>query len=399
MNILVLCTYPVNNPKHGGQLRVNNIANTYRAAGHTVQVAGVLGSAHYECEEGFVKYPNFSQLTLVISNPLLMEDYCIGLLFSKNDHLHESLSRSIRMVPDIVHIEQPWLFEFAKKCYSRNSLIPKFIYGSQNIEWKLKQEIIASYFDPCTALKSSQLIKEVEFNAISNADAVVCVSENDAKWLRAHTSKPVVLAPNGVKAWQATQAGKIEALKITDGNRFALYCASGHPPNIKGFFDMFGGGFGSLKPDEKLVVAGGAGLAIASDARVHQSAKLAEKVVLAGIVTQPCLEGLLDAAHCIVLPLTQGGGTNLKTAEALWSGQHIIASTVAMRGFERFMCSNGVHIANDSKEFKRSLRKVMSSPPLTLTQDEINARRSVLWENCLVPLNNLLVSLNEGGES
>jgi hypothetical protein len=32
------------------------------------------------------------------------------------------------------------------------------------------------------------------------------------------------------------------------------------------------------------------------------------------------LEGLLDGAQCIVLPLTQGGGTNLKTAEALWSG-------------------------------------------------------------------------------
>ena len=42
---------------------------------------------------------------------------------------------------------------------------------------------------------------------------------------------------------------------------------------MTGFFEMFGGGFGSLAPDQSLVIAGAAGYVIASDVRLHQSAK------------------------------------------------------------------------------------------------------------------------------
>jgi glycosyltransferase involved in cell wall biosynthesis len=201
------------------------------------------------------------------------------------------------------------------------------------------------------------------------------------------------LAPNGVKPWQLTEDGRKESVTITNGYMYALYCASAHPPNMTGFFNMFSGGFGSLKPDEKLVVAGGAGPAIAGDVRVHQSAKLAERVVVAGLVSQSCLEGLLDGANCIVLPLTQGGGTNLKTAEALWSGKYVVATTVAMRGFERFVGAHGVFIADDPIAFKRTLRQVMGLPPLTLSPVDVEARRTVLWDCCLKPLSGLLASL------
>ena len=155
---------------------------------------------------------------------------------------------------------------------------------------------------------------------------------------------------------------------------------------MTGFFELFGGGFGSLKPDEKLVVAGGASYAIAGDPRVHRSAKLAERTTVAGMVSQACLEGLLDQASCIVLPITQGGGTNLKTAEALWSGKHIVATTVAMRGFERFMQAPGLHLADDPASFKQALRRAMSAEPITLSKEEVSARQSVLWQSCLSPL-------------
>lgn len=175
-------------------------------------------------------------------------------------------------------------------------------------------------------------------------------------------------------------------MAIIDSYAYALYCASAHPPNMTGFFDIFGGGFGSLKPDEKLIVAGGAGWAIAGDVRIHQSPKLAEKVVVAGLVSQSCLDGLLDGAHCIVLPLTQGGGTNLKTAEALWSGKYIVATTVAMRGFEDFIDDSAVFVADDPSEFKRNLRHVMGLEPLQLTPADCDKRKRVLWNECLKAL-------------
>jgi glycosyltransferase involved in cell wall biosynthesis len=84
--------------------------------------------------------------------------------------------------------------------------------------------------------------------------------------------------------------------------------------------------------------------------------------------------------------LTQGGGTNLKTAEALWSGKYVIATTVAMRGFEDFIGQNGVFVANDSSDFKRTLRQVMSLEPLQLSTTDREKRKRVLWDECLSAL-------------
>lgn len=393
MNILVLCTYPIQSPTHGGQIRVRNIVDTYRAAGHTVQVAGVLGSDNYPAEPGFVRFPGAHHLAKYIPNPFLMEDYAISQLFCFDDVFYTKLAGLIKDKPDLVHIEQPWLFPFAKRYFTENPRSVKIVYGQHNVEWRLKQSILSSYLGEDAAQRGADLIKGVELQAISGADVIVCVSENDALWLRSQTDSPIVLAPNGVNSWTVSTNGVCTATSITGGYRYALYCASAHPPNMTGFFDLLGGGFGSLKPDEKLVIAGGAGWSIAGDERVHSSPKLAEKIVVAGVVSQPCLEGLLDAAHCIILPLTQGGGTNLKTAEALWSGKHIVATAVAMRGFESFIGASGVHLADDPISFKQVLRDVMSSPPLCLSKDEIEMRKVVLWESCLAPLHGMINTL------
>lgn len=386
MNILILCTYPVRSPKHGGQLRVHHIADAYKCAGHNVQVAGVLGSSSYEKEDGFLPFPAQEQLSRAIANTFLMEDYALSQLFQEDTQCQQKLASLIQAQPDIIHIEQPWLFGFAKQYMATLKTKPRLIYGSQNTEWRLKRDIVASYQGAAVANQCADLVQKVELQAVTQADAIVCVSQDDADWVAAQTTRPIVLAPNGVKAWQVTPAGQQEAQAIIRGHRYALFCASAHPPNMTGFFELLRGGFGSLKPDERLVIAGGASLAIEGDIRIHQSAKLAERATTAGIVSQACLEGLLDQASCIVLPITQGGGTNLKTAEALWSGKHIVATTVAMRGFERFIASPGVHIANTPAAFKQALRHAMSAKPPTLSQDELQARQSVLWEKCLTPL-------------
>jgi glycosyltransferase involved in cell wall biosynthesis len=386
MNILILCTYPIANPKHGGQLRVRHIADAYMLAGHDVQVVGVLGSSSYEQEAGFLPYPSQEQLTRSIANTFLMEDYALGQLFQQDEQCRRHLASLIKTQPNIIHVEQPWLFGFAMQYAATLKTRPQLIYGSQNTEWLLKRDIVASYQGPAVAEQCADLVKSVELQAVTQADGIVCVSQADANWLASNTDRPIILAPNGVKAWQSTPAGRQEARTISQGYRYALFCASAHPPNMTGFFDLFSGGFGSLKPDEKLAVAGGASFAIAGDPRVHRSAKLAERTTTAGMVSQACLEGLLDQASCIVLPITQGSGTNLKTAEALWSGKHIVATTVAMRGFERFLHAPGVHLADEPASFKQALRRAMSAAPITLSQDDLSARQSVLWQNCLAPL-------------
>jgi hypothetical protein len=393
VNILIFCTYPINNPRHGGQLRVRNIVDSYRSAGHVVNVVGVLGSPDYEREEGFLSFPGMDQLSAIVVNPFLMEDYAIGELVVKSNEYYEKLISKVKISPDLIHVEQPWLFFAAQKFQRSSAPDAKIIYGSQNVEWRLKQEILSSYFDAKTVSSNASLIRAVELNAAASADAVVCVSEGDALWHKAQTGKTIVVAANGVKPWRSDLQGRKEAAAITQNNKYVLYCASGHPPNLTGFFNIFSGGFGSLKPDEVLVVAGGVGAAIKQDSRLQKSAKLAEKLVVAGVVSQACLDGLLDGAHCIALPLTQGGGTNLKTAEALWSGKHVVATSVAMRGFEQFIGQKGVQIADTPSQFKRAIRDAMAGTPIKLNSEELNFRRLVLWESCLRPLSALVENI------
>jgi hypothetical protein len=162
MKILILCTYPILKPQHGGQLRVRNIVDTYLAAGHEVQVAGVLGSDSYEPEEGFAPYPGSETLSLAIKNTFLMEDFAIGRVFSTLEQYYNQLAKLIKHHPDIIQVEQPWLFSFVKRYCIESNINPKIIYSSQNIEWRLKKEILSSYMNAALAEEYSMLIKEAE---------------------------------------------------------------------------------------------------------------------------------------------------------------------------------------------------------------------------------------------
>lgn len=387
MNILTLSTYPVDNPLHGGQHRLFNIVQAYRDAGHTVQAAGVLGSDQYPTAPGFVPYPGSAPLTQYIANPFLMDDWAIGELFATDAHYFKTLADAITMVPDLIHVEQPWLFKFATRFAKQhpNKKI-KLIYGSQNIEHDMKFDIVKTYLGIDAAHAAQEKVLRCEIEAITSADGICCVSQNDLDWTKLKTRAPCVLAYNGVKSRNTTDEGVAQANAVTGHKKFAVYCASAHPPNINGFFEMFGGGVGCIAPNELIVIVGGAGGHILGDARFAKTAGLAKACIAAGTVAESCLQGLLDTSHLNILPIRHGGGTNLKTAEALWSGKHIVATATALRGFESFSKSKGVVVADRPPEFLRAVRFAMAKPPNILSREEQVQRKSVLWSEALKPL-------------
>lgn len=384
MKILTLSTYPIGTPAHGGQHRVANIVRVLRDAGHRVQTAGVLGSDQYAPEEGFCPYPGHGPMREYIDNPLLMEDWAIGRLFADDRGAYDSLASLIEPDPDLILIENPWLFDFAKRFVSERKLSKiVLLYSSENIESQLRHDIVAQYLNLDAAAKARELILETELKALREAHGVCGVSREDLAWMQTRTSAKCVLAQNGVARRTTTAEGLAQANRIAQHRKVALLCGSAHPPNITGFFEMFGSGVGCIAPDESLVLVGGVGPSIVADPRFHRTAGLARATISAGVVSEECLQGLLSIAHTIILPITHGGGTNLKTAEALWAGKNIVATSVAMRGFDAFANARGVSIADDSRGFVAALRESMAAPPLRLTHDERAARASVLWDETL----------------
>lgn len=393
MNILVLSTFPVTNAAHGGQIRLLNILDMLRRTGANVRNMGVLGSAHYADTPGFLDFPGTEALLPYIENPFLMEDWALGKLFATDDAFYERLAAEIDFKPDVIHVELPWLFEFAQRLKRERRLTQtKLIYGSENIEHELKYKILSQHFPLKIARASMALIEACELNALRKADATCCVSQNDLDWSRKYTKAPVILAQNGVARQKASLREIAEAAKVTSNHKFALFSASAHPPNITGFFDIFKKGLFCIAPNERLVIAGSAGDAIRNDARAKDVPRLAA-VTTAGVISDGVMRGLIYNSQCIVLPITQGGGTNLKTAEAIWSGAHVIATTTAMRGYEQFSGNEGITVTDEPLTFLQAVRHAMAQPRLQISEQEITAREAVLWEKTLLDYENFITNL------
>jgi hypothetical protein len=385
--VLLLCTFPIDQPRHGGQHRVLNIIKAYEGAGFDVVLGGVLGGDHYPSARRFLPFPGFNALSRYIDNPFLMDDWAIGQMYATDDEAFASLAAQFDFVPDLVHVELPWLYRFARRFLGRFSGRPiPLVYGSENVEHQLKHGIVKTYMGDEWASHCQDLVLAAELEAIEGADGVCVVSAHDQEWTTQRSRVPVVLAPNGVTRRPLTAAGIKAALELTQHRKFALYCASGHPPNVVGFYDIFEQGVGCLPPDTRLVVAGSAGKAIVNDSRFGRTAALGRLMVAGHEVSEECLQALLHMAHAVVLPITHGGGTNLKTAEAIWAGRHVVATPVAMRGFESFEGHAGVAVAGDARHFKELLRQAMDAPPLEVDSAECKRRECVLWDHTLEPL-------------
>jgi hypothetical protein len=90
------------------------------------------------------------------------------------------------------------------------------------------------------------------------------------------------------------------------------------------------------------------------------------------------LAAIKQMAHGALLPVSSGGGSNIKTAEALVNGGWIVATDAAFRGYEEFAAEPGVLLAKTSAEFKRLMRDALLAEPLELDATA-HARRSELY--------------------
>lgn len=382
----VLSTYPPEPPQHGGQHRVRNIGLAFKGEGYQVKHWGVLGSSGYSEQRGFLPFPGIDALSRFHHSPSLMEDWCIGQLFVKDEKYYSAFVDMAGEPPDVIHVEQPWLFQMAERWASSSGKRVKLLYGSANVEHTLKFDILRRYFGEAAAREASQKVLDCELAAIKGADAVLAVSANDLEWISRFRADGVLLAANGVAARETTVEGIIEANVVSRNSKFALICASAHPPNISSMFDIFGGGFSCFSPGERLVLAGSIGPAVRADGKYAANTSLHNFMSDGGIVSEACIQGLLETAHAILLPITSGEGSNLKTAEALWAGKHIVATRLAMRGFEQYMEAEGLTVAEDAESFLNSVRRAMERPPLEISAGERAARQSLLWNSALKPM-------------
>jgi hypothetical protein len=99
------------------------------------------------------------------------------------------------------------------------------------------------------------------------------------------------------------------------------------------------------------------------------------------------LAAVKTLAHAFILPIEQGGGSNIKTAEALYSGAYVIGSEAAFRGFNELTTLPEVMVARSPHEFQIAIRDVLLRPSRNKLQIlQGNPRHSLQWDQCLASI-------------
>lgn len=214
----------------------------------------------------------------------------------------------------------------------------------------------------------SQIINEIaklEIEAVRNADWVIATTTSDADHMKKYffcDEKKLIIAPNGTSYVRRTKYSQEE-------RSFCLVVGSAHPPLIDGIRRYISDAAGWLPRDFDIYFAGSisyvdVGYWSAQYNRIRNS-----RVKLLGTKSAIELNELLDLATIIALPITYGGGSNLKTPEALATGRPVVATRVAMRGFEEFESAENVFVTDDLISFKMGIIKAASLKPSTIDRE------------------------------
>lgn len=401
-HLLILSTYPFNKPQHGGQIRLSNISKAYMRAGWEVDFL-VLGDLE---DSAGKKAIESNCITLNRKSPHAwwegkfipwLADFLAGEYACHDTAVWADVSRKLPKKIDVISVEHPWLWSLAKHIQG----LPQFqhvklIYSSHNVETVMKAESLASFDIPKLPLLM-QCIEKVERNAVLEADLVTVVSQSDFDAFSHWGAKKILLAENGISPWNTSVSQKNAWSKKLPRGKWPLYVSSAHPPNFLGFAQALGWNLGAIPPDSRLVLAGGAASFIerqfipsltrpeAAIEQVNQVrfATLNEsRIRCLGVLPEADLNAVKSLASAFVLPIASGGGTNIKTAEALMSGACVIGTPLAFRGYESFMDFPTVRIANTPQQFSNALRDILAPSQITpnLNADQLRVLDGLNWE-------------------
>ncbi|MEG3112386.1 MULTISPECIES: hypothetical protein [unclassified Pantoea] len=389
-SIVFLSTYPFAKPRHGGQIRLSQLVNKFSNNGWTARSIAI-----YE-QESFIgddlgpydipfpidsEFRKFEGRNIPLINDLLTAEFAVSD--------RDTFSKVVSHLPDhidVIHVEQCWLWDLAKKIKALDKFKKAIlIFGSQNIEYLLKKDILEQYNIP-DHHEVIDKIQSLEIKATVEADIIAAVTENDAKIMASWGGGKVILAANGIKPWDLSynNTNKNKWIEKLPKSPWMLYIASAHPPNFTSFIKIIGESLACIPPDSKLVIAGSVCEHIYREVSDSKWTSInMSRLELLYVLDDNDLGIVKNLAHAYFLPIEHGGGSNLKTAEALYSGKYVIGTASAFRGFEDYINSTRVKIVNSPQDFHISSRNILSSPTPVLNDEEKEIMQKLTWDRTL----------------
>ncbi|HOO50535.1 MAG TPA: glycosyltransferase [Alphaproteobacteria bacterium] len=388
-SVLLLSPYPIRRPHHGGQLRTAAIRMAFETAGFLVRSIGFYQEEAYSNDElgkFDVAFPSDSPYRLYTGKLLpMLSDFLMSSFSVSDDHVFEQVAKNISFDIDVIVTEQPWFHPLAKRLkreipQCQNSII---VFSSQNIEASMKRTILGESLDRSIVDIVIPAITMIERTAARESDLTVAVTTQDAEILRSYGAPNLLIASNGINPWY-TSHERIDYWQTKlPLQPWPIFIASAHPPNYQGFINSVGDTLGFIPPGSKLVVVGGVGPHLMRELSKSRWCDInLSRIQVLGVLDDDDIAAVKSLAHAFILPIGAGGGSNIKTAEALYSGKPVVCTSTALRGFEAYRSLPEVLVADTPKDFKLAVHKVLESTRKTEHQADIhrNLRERLTWE-------------------
>lgn len=386
MKLLSLSTYSIKTPRHGGQIRVDAIHRTLKGRGfETKHVSVVPLNSIDESDRDELTFEFDADFHRHLDATGGRTDVDSADFFISNKNCMTALRKTLEQFrPNVISLEHPWLWPAIKFLISEGlDFETTIIYSAHNIEADLISDATKE-MSTDAARRVALKVEEMERELCLHADGIIAVSESDRDYFL-QKNKNVILLKNGV--WPRSKPGGLEYWSA----RFKklsclLFVGSAHPPNAEGFSAMLGPKLTYLSPAQRIIVVGSVAN-ILEDAPGYRNwyGVNAARVVPVGLQDEGGLSSMIQIAQGFVLPIVSGGGTNLKTAEALYSRKPVIGTSRALRGFDDFRDFPTLTVADDPSHFKDEVKRILADDYVTpsLEIEHVQRLEELTWTNAL----------------
>jgi hypothetical protein len=281
----------------------------------------------------------------------------------------------------LVQFEHPFAYPFFEDRLEGKAVV----YSSHNVE----SQILADYFQrirpEANELRRLEArILHWENRLVRRADLVIACTERDARHYREIGARQVCLARNGARRLPRLDDPALAKIPF---DRYVLYVSSAWRPNVVGLLEHCSGL--ALREGRGVVCVGGIEDSIDPD--IH-SLRANPSFHFTGVVGEDRLAAIASGATAFIVPMLDAGGSNTKTAQALLSRKSLIATPDALRGFEAFERSPGVHVRTTPQAFIAEIVRQLESEEREYERPETDALR---WSSTLVPAVDALKTLVE----
>jgi hypothetical protein len=365
----------------------------YQAAGFDVHYVGFYQQEAYEAADigpHDIAFPSDSAFRRYLGTPMpALSDFLMGPFSVAERAMLTRIASKLTGPVDVIQVEQPWMYALARWLQMevpacRGALL---VNSSHNIEAHMKRAILAGQHSAALIEHVVQDMSTVERDLAREAALSLAVTTGDADVLRSYGAGTVLHAPNGIAPWSADAGLRAAWSARLPSQPWPIFIASAHPPNFTGFIDAIGDTLACIPEGSKLVIAGGVGPHLERElGKSPSSAINLARLQVLGVLDDADLAAVKSLAHTFLLPIGAGGGSNIKTAEALYSGRPVICTSTALRGFEHFAHLPEVTVADTPAQFQAAIAAVLAAGEPVRSSESAALRDSLTWDACLAPV-------------